>query len=142
MEYQVPQFIEVEDKIFGPLTIKRFIYLAGGIGIAVAAILYLPFIFGIMIALPVGAFAGALAFYKINGKPFIDIIEAGFNYYMNRRLYLWRKEQQAAQEKADIAAMTEVSMVAPPPREKLGLSGSKLHELANSLDSRNLNTTP
>jgi hypothetical protein len=29
MEYQVPQFIEVEDKIFGPLTWKQFIYWVG-----------------------------------------------------------------------------------------------------------------
>src|SRR3989344_2665997 len=32
MEYQVPQFIEVEDKIIGPLTLKQFIYLAGEAG--------------------------------------------------------------------------------------------------------------
>ena len=27
MQYQVPQFIEVEDKIFGPLTFKQFLYI-------------------------------------------------------------------------------------------------------------------
>jgi hypothetical protein len=32
MRYQVPQFIDVEDKVIGPLTIKQFIYLAGGAG--------------------------------------------------------------------------------------------------------------
>ena len=30
MRFQVPQFIEVEDKIFGPLTLKQFLYTAGG----------------------------------------------------------------------------------------------------------------
>ena len=33
MRFQVPQFIEVEDKIFGPLTLKQFIYLAGAGGL-------------------------------------------------------------------------------------------------------------
>ena len=33
MRFQVPQFIEIEDKIFGPLTIKQFIYIAGGAGL-------------------------------------------------------------------------------------------------------------
>jgi len=28
MQYQVPQFIEVEDRIIGPLTLKQFLYLA------------------------------------------------------------------------------------------------------------------
>ena len=32
MRFQVPQFIEIESKIFGPLTFKQFIYLAGGGG--------------------------------------------------------------------------------------------------------------
>jgi len=134
MEYQVPQFIEVEDKIFGPFTLKQFIYIAGGIGIAASLILYLPFIFGVILALPVAAFAGALAFYKVNGKPFLDVVEAGFNYYTNRRLYLWRKEQQAAAREE--VPSVEITMATPPPRNKLDLSGSKLHELAISLDSR------
>ena len=34
MQFQVPQFIEVEDKIFGPLTFKQFVYVAGGAGLA------------------------------------------------------------------------------------------------------------
>lgn len=33
MQFQVPQFIEVEDKIFGPLTFKQFVYIAGGVAL-------------------------------------------------------------------------------------------------------------
>jgi hypothetical protein len=29
MQFRVPQFIDIEDKLFGPLTFKQFIYLAG-----------------------------------------------------------------------------------------------------------------
>ena len=43
MRFEVPQFIEVEDKIFGPFTWKQFIYLAGGAGAAVTLYLMLPF---------------------------------------------------------------------------------------------------
>ncbi|TSC61742.1 MAG: SsrA-binding protein, partial [Parcubacteria group bacterium Athens0416_74] len=32
MQFQVPQFIEVEDKIVGPLTFKQFVFIAGGLG--------------------------------------------------------------------------------------------------------------
>ena len=32
MQFQVPQFIEIEDKIIGPFTVKQFIYLVGGAG--------------------------------------------------------------------------------------------------------------
>ena len=78
MEYQVPQFIEVEDKIFGPLTFKQFIYVAGGTGICTALVLKLGVI-GFVLSIPVAAFSAALAFYKVNNKSFIELLEAGFN---------------------------------------------------------------
>jgi hypothetical protein len=133
MEYQVPQFIEVEDKIFGPLTLKQFIYLAGGTGLCVALVLY-AHVIGVIIAIPVAAFSLALAFYKINNKTFVDILEAGFNYYIGGRLYLWKKDETP-----------EVRQAAPPPaitREKLGLSQGKLHDLAWSLDIKDQNQQP
>ena len=133
MEYQVPQFIEVEEKIFGPLSIKQFVYIAGGIGISVVLVLYLPRIIGIALAIPLAMFSMALAFYKVNNKPFVEILEAGFNYYLGSRLYLGRREEKRAE---DIPA-------APTPavevREKLGLSQNKLHELAWSLDIKDTN---
>ena len=48
MEYQVPQFIEVEDKIFGPFTLKQFIYVAGGVGLCAILVLYFPLWLGII----------------------------------------------------------------------------------------------
>lgn len=129
MEYQVPQFIEVEDRIFGPLTLKQFIFIAGGIGLCVVLVLYLPLILGIILALPVAAFTAALAFYKVNNKSFLEIVEAAFNYFLNNRLYLWKKEAHTA---APTTKVDPVQMA--PEREKLGLSSNKLKDLAWSLD--------
>lgn len=128
MEYQVPQFIDVEDKIFGPLTISQFVYLAGGVGLAIGLVLYLPFIIGVLFAIPVAALAGALAFYKMNGKPFIAIMESGIAYYLGRRLYLWKKEEKAP----EVVAPVVREVVSP----KLGLTKSKLSELAQALDTQ------
>src|SRR6185437_718829 len=104
MEYQVPQFIEVEDKIFGPFTLKQFIYIAGGVGVCAIAFFYLPLIIAVIVALPIAALAGALAFYKVNNKPFEEILEAGFTYFTGGRLYLWRKEPKSDKEIAAQAA--------------------------------------
>ena len=125
MEYQIPQFIEVEDKIFGPFTLKQFIYVAGGVGLCAIVLLYLPLWLGVIIALPVGALTLALAFYKINNKPFVEIMEAAFNYYIGDRLYLWKKEKN--QVDAPV-------VVKPADPTKLGLTQSKLKDLAWSLD--------
>lgn len=130
MEYQVPQFIEVENRIIGPLTFKQFVYLAGGGGVCLIAFFYLPLIFAVLVALPVAALAGALAFYKINNKPFVEIMEAGFNYLIGGRLYLWKKEEKSLSEIARNIKAPD----APEARVKLGLNASKLHELARELD--------
>jgi len=127
MEYQVPQFTEVEDKIFGPFTLKQFIYLAGGAGLCAVVFLTLPFILALFFAIPIAALAGALAFYRVNGKSFVDMLEAGFTYYTGHRLYLWKKEEGKTVEAAPIEA-------APIIREKLALTQGKLQQLAWSLD--------
>jgi hypothetical protein len=129
MDYQVPQFIEVEDKIFGPLTLKQFIYLAGGAGLCVIALLYLPFMLGILVSIPVAAFSVALAFFKINGKTFVEMLEYGFNYLIGKRLYLWKKVQEPVTPAAIPSANTNV-----PVTLKKDLSRRKLEELAWALD--------
>lgn len=131
MEYQVPQFIEVEDKIFGPFTLKQFIYLAGGAGGCAVALIYLPFIFGILIAIPVAALAAALAFYKMNGKPFIDVLGAGASYFFGSKLYLWKRHEYVAPK--TIAPKPVV--MTPGVRRNAGpLTEGKLRDLAWSLD--------
>ena len=128
MEYQVPQFIEVEDKIFGPFTLKQFVYVAGGVGLCAILLLYLPLVVGIILAIPVAALTAALAFYRINNKPFVDILEAAFNYYIGNRLYLWKKEKPQA------STAPKVEVPVTPSPQKLGLTQGKLKDLAWSLD--------
>src|SRR3989338_2964831 len=104
MEYQVPQFIEVESKIIGPLTLKQFIYIAGTIGLCVLFVFYLPLIFAILLTIPVVALGASLAFYKVNWKPFIELLEAGFNYYTGAKFFLWKHQELKAGEVSAAAA--------------------------------------
>jgi len=137
MEYQVPQFIEVEDKIVGPFTLKQFIYIAGGGGLCIIFFVYLPIVLALLFSALVIGFAAALAFYKVNGKPFIQVLEAGFNYYTRAKLFLWkRKEAQPGEVNAAsaAAAAAEAAVVAAAPRGTPKLTRGKLSELAWSLD--------
>ena len=92
MRFEVPQFIEIEDKIFGPLTWRQFVYLAGGIGMAVVLFLILPFILFIIIGLPLAALSGALAFFPVNNRPFSHFLGAIYNFMTRDRLYLWNQK--------------------------------------------------
>ena len=134
MEYQVPQFIEVEDKIVGPLTLKQFIYLAGSAGLCVVFFSYLPLVFAVLLSLPVAGFGAALAFYKINNKPFIEMVEAGFNYYTGKKLMLWKEAGPAAAGGKPAAKAEAPGPAAPPGRRAPRLTRGKLSELAWSLD--------
>lgn len=130
MQFQVPQFIEVEDKIFGPLTFKQFIYVGGGLGAAYILWRVLPiYLAGPLIAV-VGGLAAGLAFFQLNGRPFIIGLENGFFFLVRSKLYLWnnarKKNTAAPSPMALVQGRAEVYV----PK----LSESRLHELSWSLD--------
>jgi hypothetical protein len=126
MKYQVPQFIEIESKIFGPLTLKQFIYLAGGAGIVFLLYIILPIWLTFLFGLPVAGFALALAFYKINNQPFINVVENALKYSSSGKLYLWKKTQQRLEPKKKVEN--------PAPVFIPKITKSKLKDLAWSLD--------
>jgi hypothetical protein len=92
MRFEVPQFIEIEDKIFGPFTWRQFLYLGGGVGMAVVMFFTMPFIIFVILGVPLAILAGALSFYPVNNRPFSFFLEAIFNYTKGQRLYLWQQK--------------------------------------------------
>lgn len=96
MQFEVPQFIEIEDKIFGPLSWRQFLYIGGGLGMTVVMFLMLPFILFVVLGIPLALLSGALAFYPVNNRPFSFFLEAIVEYITKERLYLWRKKNAPA----------------------------------------------
>ena len=127
MRFQVPQFIDVEDKIFGPFTLKQFIYLAGGASVAVVSVTFLGLFFGLLIASPIIILSLALTFYRINNRPFINTVESAFKYFFGEKLYIWKKSQNEEQE-IKVRETKYTSLVVP------NLSKSKLKDLNWQLD--------
>ncbi|MBI2038814.1 MAG: PrgI family protein [Candidatus Niyogibacteria bacterium] len=126
-QFDVPQFIDVEDKIFGPLTLKQFVYLLGGAASVFILYVFLPFFLVILFGLPVAGFALALAFYKINNQPFIKVVGNAISYYLGSRLYIWKRGETESEKPA--GAKTE-----GPKLEVPKVTRGKLKDLAWSLD--------
>ena len=132
MQFKVPQFLEIEDKIFGPFTFRQFVYLVGGAGLCYIFYKLLGIWLG---AIPILAMAGlslALAFYRPNGKPFIEMAEAGIKFAMQSKLYIWKAHKNSiTNNQLQITNKNKDKII-----EKSGvkLSGSKLKDLAWSLD--------
>ena len=127
-QFQVPQFIDVEDKIFGPLTWKQFAYLLVGGLITWLTYKVFPKVVFMLIGMPIGGFALALAFYKPNNRPFILMVRNALKFFSGPRLYLWKKiKAKKIHKQEEITKETKIL-------ETPGLTESKLKELAWSLD--------
>jgi len=125
MQFEVPQFIEIEDKIFGPLTWRQFLYIGGGVGMGVVLFITTNWIVFILLGLPLALLAGALAFYPVNNRPFSYFLEAIIGYLKGHKLYLWR-------QKRDIVHKQNFT-----PRQMPDQSGAALNQRPNQ---KNLNS--
>jgi hypothetical protein len=142
MQFKVPQFIDIEDKVFGPLTFKQFAYLAGGAGFGYLSFHFLPLIIAIFLGPAIVAFALALAFMKYNEKPFIQVVESFIKYYSHSRLYLWRKQpaSTAPNNKLPAGIVSPILMADPKDpqvggnRNRATMPESNLQTLSWSLD--------
>lgn len=128
MQFPVPQFENVENKIIGPLTFAQFIYLLGGAGLSYILLRILPTPINLLLIGPLVALSLALAFYRINSRPFIVILEAAFFYSIRKKLYLWSHKQpkQRTTQKKEEEQETLVEMPS--------ITNSKMKELAWNLD--------
>ncbi len=130
MQFHIPQYIDIEDKLFGPLTLKQAIYVLGGLGAGYLALRLIPSIFiSGPIIFAIGVFTWALAFYPKEklGKPFIEILEAGFSYVINAKLYTWKKttkERKLGEEEDFISSQGPMT-----PTIRTGTLSSKLFTL-------------
>jgi len=89
-------------------------------------------------AIPILIVAGlsaALTFYHPNGKPFINMIEAGAKYAMQDKLYIWKRHiiKVKSKEQQEMRATAELKKETMD-QNGVKLSGSKLRDLAWSLD--------
>ncbi|MBI4127522.1 MAG: PrgI family protein [Parcubacteria group bacterium] len=126
--YSLPQYIDVEDKIIGPLTLRQFLYLLTGgiIMFLVNGIFTLPGV--IIIGFVVVPLAVAFAFYKPDGRQFSEWLLALLNFSLNPRLRLWAREPYKPPIKISIPVKEEET----PVKEEI--SESRLSRLAEILD--------
>lgn len=130
MQFQTPQFIEIEDKIFARLTFKQAIYIGGGGGMAFTCFYFIPFkIISIPIALAFAIFGLMLAFYRPNNRSFVFMLQSAFYYFTNSRLYIWKKKENVPVHTALGEGVQKTPALYIPK-----LSDSKLKDLTWSLD--------
>lgn len=95
MQFQVPQFIETEDKVVGPLSLRQFIYV--GVAVVLSALCFFllqTWLFVIIAFVLVGG-SLAISFLKVEGRPLISVITSAANFYWKPQTYIWKPEHAA-----------------------------------------------
>jgi PrgI family protein len=135
--FTVPQFIDVEDKIIGPITTRQFIICLVGVGVLVPAWKLLDLLTFILVGLLDFIIVGAFAFVKINGRPFHYFVLNVIQTFKKPNLRVWNhknplKDLLSAEE----AAAEEVPTVTKPTAVRERLVSSHLKELSLIVDTK------
>lgn len=136
MQYRVPQFIEEESKIAGPLTIKQAMI----VGISGGIIFTMYFSFGeqnmflfLVLSGIIAGIAIAVAFLKIDGRPFAQMMTYALNFTIMPKLYIWKRKEAPVFLKVELKTPIDLEKE-KDPFEGLELRKGRLTELQNKID--------
>jgi hypothetical protein len=130
MQYQVPQFIETEDNIIGPFSVRQFAYV--GAAAVVSGVCYFilqTWLFFIVAIVLIGG-SLALAFVKINGRPLVKMGLSAFNFYWKPQTYMWKQDHPVAAPQHHAPAVIREL----PPIATIA-SGNSLHKSWENLQT-------
>jgi len=139
MQYQVPQFIEVEDKIFfGLLTIKQMAYFGAAFILSIIVHTIFPFAVFIILGVIFFGLAAAFSFVKINGVPFSTVLKSSVKFFWQPQVYVWRPDRKfleeaeeptgrSPQEKlAELKSIFKSKFKQPPDTKQVKIGRSKI----------------
>ncbi|MBL7057817.1 PrgI family protein [Patescibacteria group bacterium] len=131
-KFTVPQFIDIEDKILGPLTVRQFLIML--VCFMVLFIYYKVFDFTLFVVagLPTFGVFGVLAFTKVNGRP--------FHYFILNLIQTAKKPGLRVWSNADIDNLSEIEEFVKEeldyiPISATPVSSSRLTELSLVVDT-------
>jgi len=132
MQFTVPQFIDVEDKIFGPITVRQFVIEL--ITALLIAVCYRVFAFALFIvaALVLFTIGTTFAFVKINGAAFHFFLLNLIQTLKKPRLRVWRKDDTLSIG-LEFDTMPTPAAAVPSGRQ---YSQSRLNELSLIVDTQ------
>ncbi len=132
-QFVVPQFIEVESKIIGPITVRQFVLMMAALFISVAMYKFADF--GLFILLSIFNFliTGIFAFLKVNGRPLHFFIVSFIKTKFAPSMIIWDKRASIVVKKKDAVTDDDKKGLELPKVKKL--DKSRLSEISLVLDT-------
>ncbi len=130
-QFTVPQFIDVENKIIGPVTTRQFVIMLGAF--ILSAVYYKLFDFSLFLTAGIVTLviAGVFAFAKINGRPFHFFILNVVQTFKRPKLRIWDNSDKDKDEFEQFKEKTEVKQSVPTKH----YTRSRLAELSLIVDT-------
>ncbi|MDD5031720.1 MAG: PrgI family protein [Patescibacteria group bacterium] len=135
-QFTIPQFIDVEDKIIGPVTTRQFIILLAGF--LLMGISYKLFDFSLFLTISVLTLliTGTFSFVRINGRPFHFFILNVIQTLKRPKLRVWYNELSPREKEGYELDEKEIIKQTPLPVTKIQPNMSRLAELSLIVDTR------
>ncbi|MEK7655531.1 MAG: PrgI family protein [Patescibacteria group bacterium] len=132
-KFIVPQFIDKEDQILGPITVRQFLICLAAV--LVIFIEYKIFSFGyfVAIALVTAAFAATFSFMKVNGQPFHVFFVNFLQTKTRPKLRVWDKRPLDAELRELLKPL--VTVVVQRTVRKEAPSRSRLRDLSLTVNT-------
>ena len=139
LQFPVPQFIDVEDKIIGPFTLKQFGFIFGGGLIIVAFFRILGNnIFFYILSVPVGIVTVALAFLHFNGRRLYDTFPIFYNFAISDKAYIFKKENNDQEIDAKLLSKDIVAKATPVGAAPIEPVQNRLKQISQLLDRKDI----
>jgi hypothetical protein len=91
-QFVVPQFIDIEPKIIGPITARQFVLIMIGMGLMFLAYKTADIALFVMEAILILLIVGTFAFVKINGRPFHFFMLNVIQTFKKPKIRVWAKQ--------------------------------------------------
>ncbi|HBP01547.1 MAG: hypothetical protein UY41_C0029G0004 [Candidatus Moranbacteria bacterium GW2011_GWE1_49_15] len=135
--FNVPQYINVEDKVAGPLTIKQLLWMIGmGATLFTMWSLLSKAVF-FLLGIPTALLFVAFAFYRPYGQPLISFVFSGIRFMFGPKVYVWKRTTQKMQvnyQQRQNEAKQEKAMESQDDRRRKALENLK--GIAKIIDSK------
>ncbi|PIR95089.1 hypothetical protein COT95_00585 [Candidatus Falkowbacteria bacterium CG10_big_fil_rev_8_21_14_0_10_37_6] len=133
-QFTVPQFIDVEDKIFGPITVRQFVIILTAFMLSVISYKLADFALFLTLTFLFFVVGGIIAFLKINGRPFHYFVLNFIQTLKKPKIRVWNNKLSKTDKELRDLPDNSIKQVAKLQRKPL-YAKSKLAEVSLIVDT-------
>lgn len=128
MLFNVPQFIDVEDKVAGPLTAKQILWMVGMGGVLFLVWTFFDTATFFVLSVPIVIVFVLFAFYRPYNQSFLTFSVNAVSFLFRPKVYTW---DRPATVKDDVSKPKEMERMSEGPQP---LSMEEIQSLAKVVD--------